>query len=101
MAPSHVARATSVAASWSGTSLPARVSEAIQPSRGLAALAAAELAQQPHDRVEVVGHPLLHRNDAVVGDVDVLRAYLSAALRDVAEADARLRAHELGAVDRV
>src|SRR5262249_59563273 len=41
---------------------------------------APELAQQPHDRIEVVGHPLLHRDDAVVRDVDVLRADLGAAL---------------------
>src|SRR5688500_10573450 len=62
---------------------------------------AAELAQQPHDGIEVVGHALFHRDDAVVGDVDVLGAHLRAALGDVAEADPRLLAHEVGAVDRI
>src|SRR6266849_3988873 len=62
---------------------------------------ATELPQQPHDGVEVVGHPLLHRDDAVVGDVDVLGAHLGAALGDVAEADAGLGPRELPAVDGV
>src|SRR6185436_4550755 len=45
-------------------------------------------AQQPTDRVvEPVDDPLLHRNDRVVGDGDLLRAHLRAALRDVAVAD--------------
>src|SRR5687767_10458049 len=37
--------------------------------------AAAELPQQPDDGVVVVGHALLHRDDAVVGDMDVLGAH--------------------------
>src|SRR5688572_2698618 len=68
------------------------------PSRAVLALAA-ELAEEPDDGVEeVVGDALLERDDGVVGDVDVLRADLGAALRDVAEADARLLADELRAV---
>src|SRR5512144_805377 len=61
-------------------------------------LVAADLPDDPHDRVEAVGHPLLQRDDAVVGDVDVLGADLGAALGDVAEPDARLLADELGPV---
>src|SRR6267143_2150100 len=67
-------------------------------SRGLL-LRGAELAQQPHHGIEeLVGHPLLERDDGVVGDVDVLGADLGAALGDVAEADALLRTDELEAV---
>src|SRR5258706_11902525 len=62
---------------------------------------APELAHHPHDGIEVVGHPLLERNDPVVGDVDVLGTYLGAALRDVAEPDPALVADELGPVARV
>src|SRR5262245_21090106 len=69
-------------------------------SRGLFA-PAAELAQEPDDRIVVVGHPLLHGNDPVVGDVDVLRADLRAALRDVAQTDPGLGADEFGAVEGV
>src|SRR5439155_1114235 len=47
------------------------------------------------DRIVAVGHPLLERDDPVVGDVDVLGAHLGAALRDVAEAHAGLLPHEL------
>src|SRR5690606_41827191 len=39
--------------------------------------------------VEAVDDPLLQRDDRIVGDRDVLRADDRAALRDVAEADAR------------
>ena len=38
--------------------------------------------------VEPIDHPLLQRDDRIVGDVDVLRAHLRAALRDVAVAEA-------------
>ena len=48
-----------------------------------------------------VGHALLQRDDRVVGDLDPLRADLGAALRDVAERDARLVLHEVGAVGGV
>src|ERR1700730_10219304 len=63
--------------------------------------AEAELAQHPHHRVVAVGHALLQRDDAVVGDVDVLRADLGAALGDVAEPDARVVAQEPGAIHGV
>src|SRR5262245_4617931 len=62
---------------------------------------AAELPQEPDDGIEIVGHALLHRNDAVVGDVDVLGTDLRAALGDVAEPDAGVPAHDLRAVDGV
>src|SRR5690242_17489959 len=61
-------------------------------------LVAADLPDDPHDRVEAVGHPLLQRDDAVVGDVDVLGTGLGAALGDVAEPDAGLLAEELAPV---
>src|SRR5438105_11864264 len=100
MAASLSAPAKSVEASWAGTGRPARVSEGIRHSRPRLRLAA-ELAEEPDDGVEVVGHPLLHGDDAVVGDVDVLGTDLAAALGDVAEPDARVLADELRAVDRV
>src|SRR6185295_6884010 len=64
-------------------------------------LGAAELAQQPHHRVVGIDHPLLERDDRVVGDVDVLRADLGAALGDVAEAYTCVLGQELGAVDGI
>src|SRR5882762_9172162 len=60
-----------------------------------------ELPEQPDDGVEAVDHPLLERDDAVVGDVDVLGTHLGAALGDVAQAHARLLLHELRAVASV
>src|SRR3989475_5560418 len=57
-----------------------------------------ELPEQPDDGIVVVGHPLLERDDPVVGDVDVLGTYFGAALRDVAQAHAGLLLHELGAI---
>src|SRR5881628_1081201 len=54
-----------------------------------------KLPEQPDDGIVAVGHPLLERDDPVVGDVDVLGAHLGAALRDVAEAHAGLLPHEL------
>src|SRR2546425_11607001 len=100
MAPPPSAPAKGVEASWAGTGRPARVSEAIRRSRPRL-LPAAELAEEPDDGVEVVGHPLLHGDDAIVGDVDMLGADLAAALGDVAEPDPRLLADELRAVDGV
>src|SRR4051794_41679425 len=51
----------------------------------VAGVAAADLRAEPGDRVVLaVHHPLLHRDDRVVGDVDALRAHLGAALGDVA-----------------
>src|SRR6266536_1691933 len=60
--------------------------------------AAGDLPDEPHDRVDLVGHPLLQRDDRVVGDVDVLGTHLGAALGDVAEADAALLPDELAPV---
>ena len=49
---------------------------------------AGDLAAQPDQRVVLAaGHPLLHRDQRVVGDLDVLRADLGAALGDVAVAE--------------
>ena len=69
------------------------------------AASAAELAPGPLDRVVVlVGDALLERDDRVVGDLDVLRADLGAALGDVAVADPAAVLEVLapvGLVDRV
>ena len=46
-------------------------------------------------------HALLERDDRIVGDVDVFGADLGAALGDVAEPQALLRADEVEAVVRV
>src|SRR6476660_7253372 len=52
---------------------------------GHSALAEPDLRAQPHERVVVTAdHALLHRDDRVVGDLDVLGADLGAALGDVA-----------------
>src|ERR1039458_8158562 len=62
----------------------------------------AQLAAQPFDRVPMgVGHPLLERNDRVVGDVDVLGADLGAALGDVAVAEPTLVAEQIAAIEDV
>src|SRR5467141_4977346 len=90
MTRSAFALATHVAGtkSWRHRARPARVSGERQSSRGLLLLGA-ELPQQPDDGIEeLVGHPLLERDDPVVGDVNVLGTDLGAALGDVAEADA-------------
>src|SRR5919201_1849915 len=64
--------------------------------------AAAERARQAGERVvAAVDHPLLQRDDRVVGDVDVLRADLAAALGDVAHADAHLAGEQVAPVVRV
>src|SRR3984957_19436965 len=48
-----------------------------------------DLAPEPgHGVVAGVDHALLHGDDAVVGDLDVLGAHLGAALGDVAHAEA-------------
>src|SRR5205807_3352248 len=73
-----------------------------ESSRGRCFGRAAELAQKPDDRIEeLVDHPLLERNDAVVGDVDVLRTDLGAALGDVAEPEPRLAADRVAPVASV
>src|SRR6478735_4160931 len=66
---------------------------------GRSALAATDLRAQPHERVVVTAdHALLHRDDRVVGDLDVLGADLGAALRDVAHPDALLLPGEVDPV---
>src|SRR5581483_3972199 len=58
--------------------------------------------REARDRiVAAVDHPLLQRNDGVVGDADVLRTHIGAAFRDVAIADACLVFHEVDAVPSV
>src|SRR5215468_1949585 len=60
---------------------------------------AEDLATEPDQRVvPLVDDALLHRDDRVVGDLDVLRAHLGAALGDVAVPDALLLDRELLAV---
>lgn len=50
---------------------------------------AAQLAGHPSDRIVVtIGHPLFERDDRVIRDLDILRAHLGSALRDVAETEA-------------
>src|SRR2546428_3047590 len=89
------------AKSWRHRAQPARGSGERQSSRGLLVLGA-KLAQQPHDGIEeLVGHPLLERDDRVVRDTDVLGTDLGTTLRDVAEADAGRVLDEGRAVDRV
>src|SRR4029453_3376198 len=62
----------------------------------LGPVAAADLVPQPGDRVVAdVGDPLLEGDDGVVGDVDVLRADLGAALGDVAQPEAHLAAEQV------
>src|SRR5215510_9560088 len=59
-------------------------------ARGMA-LPPEDLSCQPEERIEIaVHHPLLERNDAVVGDLNVLRTDLGAAARDVAQTRAEL-----------
>src|SRR5207244_6137832 len=86
--------------SWGAATRPARVYEERQRSRGLLA-AAAELAQEPDDRIEVVGHPLLHGDDAVVCDMDVFGADLRATFRDIAQPDSTLAPSPLRSIPRV
>src|ERR1022692_3850259 len=53
--------------------------------RGIFGGPAADLGAEPDQRVVLAaGHPFLHRDERVVGDLDVLRAHLGAALGDVA-----------------
>src|SRR5690606_29511791 len=55
----------------------------------LSGLLRTEHPEEPGDRIEeLVHHALLQRDDRIIGDGDVLRADLGAALGDVAEADA-------------
>src|SRR5437773_7576949 len=103
-----IARASAgvVATSPAGTGTPNSRSRALawyswiftDARSGLSALLAAELPQQPDDRVERIGRPFLERDDPVVGDVDVLGAHLGAALGDVAQPHPRLILDEARAV---
>src|SRR3954453_18903040 len=64
--------------------------------------AAADLRAEPGQRVELpVHHPLLQRDDAVVGEVDALGADLAAALRDVAVAQPEVLLGGVAPVDHV
>src|SRR2546421_3455991 len=68
---------------------------------GLLALAP-ELAGHPQDRIRMGAYgPLLERDDGVVGDVDVLRADLLAALGDIAHRGPALAVQQAGAVEGV
>src|SRR3970040_550357 len=70
-------------------------------ARGMA-LPPEYLPAQPQERiVEAIHHPLLQRDDPVVGDLDVLGADLGAAARDVAEAGPEFLPHGGDAVGRV
>src|SRR6185369_11299184 len=61
-----------------------------------------EHPEQPlHRIIEPVDHALLHRNDRVVGDVNVLGAHVRAALRDVAQPDAAFFPQMLQPIIRV
>src|SRR5665811_1604711 len=66
---------------------------------GHSVVANADLRPQPDQRVVLlVDDSFLHRNDGVVGDLDVLGADLGAALGDVAQADPLLVPGELGTI---
>src|SRR5262245_48060184 len=98
-----------VATSPAGTATPNSRSRALawyswiftDARSALPALLAAELPQQPDDRIQRIGHPLFQGDDPVVGDVDVLGADLGAALRDVAQPDPRLVVGAAGPIARV
>src|SRR5262245_56969136 len=60
---------------------------------------AGDLPGEPDDRVVLLRHqPFLEGNDGVVGDVDVLRAHVGAALGDVAVSEPGLGLRQLQAV---
>src|SRR3954464_8723039 len=90
-----------------GGPFPGRQPRAAAASRctsgsGSVARAAADLRAEPGHRVVLaVHHPLLERDDAVVGEVDALRADLGAALGDVAVAQAELLLRRLPPVPHV
>src|SRR6202521_5440838 len=64
--------------------------------------APAETTDQRADGIEVdVVHPLLERDDRVVGDVNVLRANLLAALGDVAVTDSGVSLEQRPSVEDV
>src|ERR1700722_18376822 len=64
--------------------------------------AAADLGAEPDQRVVLAaGHALLQRDQGVVGDLDVLGAYLGAALGDVAQPEAEVILRDRPPVSRV
>src|SRR5918997_1018236 len=68
-------------------------------SRVVELVPAEDLATEPDDGVEsTVHHALLHGDDRVIGDLDVLRADLGAALRNVAVPEPLLLLRHLLAV---
>src|SRR6516162_6379286 len=70
--------------------------------RGVLAGPAADFVAQPDQRVVLAAdHPLLHRDQRIVGDLDVLRAHLGAALGDVAVAKAEIVLGDLAPVGGV
>src|SRR3982074_692146 len=72
------------------------MSRSIGPLLHSAIVSAGELTPRPGERVVVLGdHPLFERNNGVVGDFDLLRTHLRAALGDVAHADAGARFDQL------
>src|SRR5688572_33454508 len=73
------------------------------PARRRSVLRSApDLRPEERERVELaVHHALLERDDSVVGEVDVLRAHLAAALGDVAVAEPELVLRRVLAVGHV
>src|SRR5215831_15355337 len=70
--------------------------------RGVVLAAAGDLGAQPDQRVVLAaGHPFLHRDQRIVGDLDVLRTDLGAALGDVAVAEAEVVLGDLAPVGGV
>src|SRR5215472_7150654 len=70
--------------------------------RGVVVHPPRDLVAEPHQRVVLAANdPLLERYQRVVGDVDVLRANLGAALGDVAHAEAEVLLSDLAAVGGV
>src|SRR5215831_10999281 len=80
---------------------PPRAGSTTRPGHGggVVAWAPAYLGAEPDQRIVLAAHhALLHRDQRVVGDLDVLRADLGAALGDVAVAEAEVVLGDLPAV---
>src|SRR5712691_10655234 len=72
------------------------MSRSIGPLLHSASAPAGELAPGPGQWIVVLRYyPLLERNNGIVGDFDLLRTHLRAALGDVAHADPRARLDQL------
>src|SRR5690242_9894540 len=103
MTRSTAGRAPTRSTSARGTT-PARTSRPAPAESHLGAavdvlVADPDLAAEPDQGVELaVHHALLHRDDRVVGDVDVLGTHLGAALGDVAHPETRGALGELAPV---